>query len=148
MSMTWRFAGMLLGVAVLSAGCEKSATSGPGKPGDETYAKKLVGVWEGSEDFGGKAVPFTVEFMADNGLKMSMGLPDGKDPFVLTGTWKLVKEEGKTLTIETELAPNIPEAKQKPEPSKKTMSVTFDDANNITTTQPDKKETKKLKRKS
>jgi hypothetical protein len=138
----------LLGIALLSAGCEKSATTGPGKPGDETYGKKLVGVWEGSEDFGGKSVPFTVEFMADNGLKMSMGPPDEKEPLVMTGTWKLVKEEGKTVTIETELALNVPEVKEKSKPSKKTLTVTFDDANNITTTQADKPESKKLKRKS
>jgi hypothetical protein len=144
MTKTWRFAATLLGVALLSAGCEKSATTGPGKPGDETYAKKLVGVWEGSEDFGGKSETVTIEFKADNTMKIAMG------PIAMVGTWKVVKEEGKTVTIETEVTLDIPELKGKdtPKPDKKTLTATFDDANNITMTQPDKPDPKKLKRKS
>jgi hypothetical protein len=146
MSKTCRFAGILLGIALLSAGCDKSATTGPGKPGDETYGKKLVGVWEGTEEGkkGEKPETVTVEFKADNTMKIIMG------PFALAGTWKVAKEEGKTVTIDTEVTLDIPELKEKDKPKadKKTFTVTFEDANNITLTPTDKPDPKKLKRKS
>jgi len=145
MLKTWRFAGVLLGVALVSTGCDKSGTTPPpGKPQDETYAKKLIGVWEGTDKVFG---PVNVEFKADNGVAMTLGAKD-KDPLQMTGTFKVVKEEGKTVTIETEVAPNIPGAKEKLEAKKKTSTVTFDDADNITLTIPGEEEPKKLKRKS
>src|SRR5262245_8880926 len=75
MSKSWRAAGVLLGVVFLAAGCEKSSTTPPGKPGDETYGKRLVGVWEGSEEGpkDGKPETVTVEFKADNTMKIAMG---------------------------------------------------------------------------
>src|SRR5262249_16394814 len=155
MSMTWRFAGMLLGVAILSAGCDKSSTTGPGKPGDETYAKKLVGVWEGSPEGKDAAFgPFTMEFKADNGFKFAMG-PSGKDQLAMTGTWKLVKEEGKTVTVETETENpfagigGAKDAKGPAKTDKKTLSVAFEDANSIVVSKVgEKPEPIKFKRKS
>ena len=143
MSMSWRVAGGLLGVVFLAAGCEKSSTTS-GKPGDETYAKKLVGVWEGTEEGpkAGKPETVTVEFKADNTMKIAMG------PFEMKGTWKVAKEEGKTVTIDTEVTLDIPELKDKQKADKKTFTVTFDDENNITMTPTDKADPKKLKRKS
>src|SRR6185503_2996636 len=77
MLKTWRFAGVLRGVALVSTGCDKSGTTPPpGKPKDETNAKKLIGVWEGTDKVFG---PVSVEFKADNGVAMSLGAKD-KDP--------------------------------------------------------------------
>jgi hypothetical protein len=148
MSKTWRFAGMLLGVALLSAGCEKSATTGPGKPADETYGKKLVGVWEGTpegkDDFPG---PITFEFKADNSLKMTLGAAEKKS-FEMTGSWKLVKEEGKTLTLDSEMTSPFDDPKGPKKTQKKTLSVVFDDADTITISEVGEKPNPlKLKRK-
>jgi hypothetical protein len=147
MSTSWRFAGVLVGLAALSAGCDKSGTTpsaGPGKAGDEAYSKKLVGLWEGTEPAkdGGKDETMTVEFKADNSLKIEMG------PFELTGTWKVVKEEGKTLTVDTEVTlAGFPDAKGKPD--KKTFTVVFQDANTIVMSKAEgKPDERTLKRKS
>src|SRR5262245_50283788 len=74
MSMSSRVAGVQFGVALVAAGCDRSSTTGP-KPADDTYAKKLVGVWEGTEEGpkGDKPETGTVEFKADHGLKIAMG---------------------------------------------------------------------------
>jgi hypothetical protein len=154
MSKTWRFTGMLLGVAVLSAGCDKSATSGPGKPGDETYAKKLVGVWEGSPEGEAAALgPLTAEFKADNGFKFTVG--SGKEKLEMPGTWKLVKEEGKTVTVETETENpfagigGAKDAKGPAKTEKKTFSIVFEDPNTIVMSKVgEKPDPVKLKRKS
>jgi len=156
MLTSWRFAGMLLGVAVLSAGCDKSATSGPGKPGDETYAKKLVGVWEGSpEGEGAKLGPFTVEFKADNGFRFAMGGPSEKDQLAFTGTWKVVKEEGKTVTVETETENpfaglgGAKDGKGLAKTEKKLLSIAFEDANSMVMSKVgEKPDPIKFKRKS
>jgi hypothetical protein len=145
MSMSWRFAGVLLAVVLMSAGCNNSSTTGsaaPGKGGDESYAKKLVGVWEGKEDFGDKSETVTVEFKADNTLKIAMG------PFNVSGTWKLAKEEGKTLTLDTETTlEGFPDAKGKPD--KKAFKIVFQDANTIVMSKMEgKPDEKTLKRKS
>jgi hypothetical protein len=147
MFRTWRLAGVFVGVALVSAGCDKSgSTSGPGKPDGETYGKKLVGVWEGTEEGakGDKPETVTVEFKADNGLKIAMG------PFELAGTWKVAKEEGKTVTIDTEVTlAGFPEAKEKPKADRKTFNVVFEDADTIVMSHVgDKPDPKKLKRKS
>jgi hypothetical protein len=137
-------AGVLLGVAVVSVGCDKSGSTA-GKPADETYSKKLVGVWEGTEEGakGDKPETVTFEFKADTGLRVAAG------PIELTGTWKVVKEEGKTLTVDTEMSfPPLGDPKAAPKPDKKTLSVTFEDANTIVVTPTDKHDPKKLKRKT
>jgi hypothetical protein len=125
---------VLLGFALGSAGCS------------EAYGKKLVGVWEGTEEGakGDKPETVTVEFKADNTLRIAMG------PFELTGTWKVTKEEGKTVTIDTEVTfPGFPEMKDKPKADQKTFNVVFEDANTIVMSQVgDKPDPKKLKRKS
>ncbi|HKB04323.1 MAG TPA: hypothetical protein VKD90_19015 [Gemmataceae bacterium] len=145
MSMSSRVAGVLFGVALVAAGCDKSSTTGP-KPADDTYAKKLVGVWEGTEEGpkGDKPETVTVEFKADHGLKIAMG------PFELEGTWKTIKEEGKTVTVETEVTlAGMPELKDKPKADKKSFNIVFEDANNIVMSKVgDQPDPKKLKRKS
>src|SRR3954468_2189686 len=110
MSTALRANCLALGLAAaLMAGCDKSpttaaggaSTSGaPGKPADAGAGKQLVGVWESVEEAkkGEKGEPddkATVEFKADGGLTIAMG------PFEMTGTWKLAKDEGKTLTVDT-----------------------------------------------
>jgi hypothetical protein len=145
MSKSWRVAGVLLGIVFLSTGCEKSSTTPPaGKPGDETYAKKLVGVWEGTEEGpkGDKPETATIEFKADNTMKIAAG------PFEMKGTWKVVKEEGKTVTIDTEMSSPFDEPGKGPAKTKAmSFSIVFDDANNITMTPTYKNDPKKLKRK-
>src|SRR5262245_36968476 len=145
MSMSSRVAGVLFGVALVAAGCDKSSTTGP-KPADDTYAKKLVGGWEGTEEGpkGDKPETVTVEFKADHGLKIAMG------PFELEGTWKTIKEEGKTVTVETEVTlAGMPELKDKPKADKKSFNIVFEDANNIVMSKVgDQPDPKKLKRKS
>jgi hypothetical protein len=134
--------------AIAAAGCETngtSATGGPGKPAEETYAKKLVGVGEGTEEMapGEKPETVTVEFKADGGFKVAMG------PFDMAGTWKLAKEEGKTVTVDTEVSfPNFGEEKGPGKTDKKVFSIVFEDANAIVMTQVGgKPDPKKLKRK-
>jgi hypothetical protein len=134
----------------LTAGCDKSATTAsggttttaaPGKPADASAGSKLVGVWEGVEE-AKKGEPddkSTVEFKADGGLNIAMG------PFELTGTWKLTKDEGKTLTIDTDVTPKgLGEGKS----DKKVFKIVFDDANTMTMTPADKPDPKKFKRKT
>ena len=148
MSTTWRFAGVLFGVVFVAAGCDKSSTTPPpGKPQDETYGKKLVGVWEGTPEDAPKSLTITVEFKADNGFKMTMGAE--KDRFESTGTWKLVKEEGKTLTVETEATYPFQDPKGPKKTEKKTLSVEFEDAETIVISSVEGKQDRlKLKRKS
>jgi hypothetical protein len=147
MLRTWRFVAVLLGVALGSAGCDKSGSSSSGKPADETYGKKLVGVWEDtSEDSkGAKGESMTMEFKADGAFKVSMGPVD-----LITGTWKVAKEEGKTVTVDTEAAfAGFGEIKGQGKTEKKTLSAVFEDANTVVISQTgDKPKTTKFKRKS
>jgi hypothetical protein len=122
---------------IVAAGCEKSGTSGgsgtvytPSSTsvkgaGDEAYSKKLVGVWEGKEDVGGKDADVTVEFKADGSMKMAMG------PFEMKGTWKVTKEEGKTVTLDTEMTIDLGDPKLPTKSDKKTLTAAFEDANTI-----------------
>jgi hypothetical protein len=146
MSMSWRVAGVLVGVALATAGCNKSSTTGT-KPADETYAKKLVGVWEGTDEEtkGPKGEAMSMEFKADGGFKVSLGADE-----VITGTWKAVKEEGKTVTVETEAGFAVPgEAKDSGKKQKKTLSAVFEDANTVVISDSgDKPKPSKFKRKS
>src|SRR4051812_34189678 len=118
MCKSWRVVGVLFAVAIAAAGCDKSGTTGA-KPADETYAKKLVGVWEGTpEGMGGgkdgeKEVRIAVEFKADGSVKMAMG------PFESAGTWKVTKEEGKTVTVDTETSDPLAEPGKGPAKSQK-----------------------------
>jgi hypothetical protein len=133
-----------MGVAVLSAGCDKSATTGPGKPGDETYAKKLVGVWEGTVVKDDKSETFMIEFKADGGFKVASG------PAELAGTWKVVKEEGNTVIVDTVIGSvGLGELKgPNTKSDTKTVSFVFEDANTIVMTHLSvKQEPKTLKRK-
>lgn len=142
---TW-IGATVLALSLLATGCGKTdapATGASGKA-EEAYAKKLVGVWEGSEDMkdGGKPETVTVEFKADGNFKMAMG------PIELPGTWKLAKEEGTTLTIDTEVTfPGF--GKEPGKADKKTVTVKFEDANTIVMAWTgDKPDPKKLKRKA
>jgi hypothetical protein len=138
--------------AALMAGCDKSATTAavggagttggaPGKPGDSGASDKLVGVWE-SVDAPKKGEPddkSTVEFKKDGGLSIAMG------PFEMTGTWKLTKEEGKTVTIDTEVTvKGFPEGKS----DKKSFTIVFEDANTMVMSPADKPDPKKFKKKT
>ena len=144
MSTSWRAGAVLLGVVLVTAGCDKSGTTPlAGKPGDETYAKKLVGTWEGSEDGPKGKETVTVEFKADGAMKFIMG------PFDMTGTYKVTKEEGKTVTIDSEMTlGGLEGVKDAPKPDKKTFTVTFEDANTMVMSPTDKKDPKTFKRKS
>ena len=140
-------AAVLIAVGLTAAaGCEKAGTTtASSAKGEEPYGKKLVGVWEGSEELApGKSETVTVEFKADQGFKVAMG------PFDMTGTWKLLKEEGKTVTVETEVTmPAFGEAKGPGKSDKKTFTVAFEDADTVVMTEVGgKPDPKKLKRKS
>jgi hypothetical protein len=134
--------------AALITGCDKSATTAagasttaaPGKPADSGAGDKLVGVWESVEEAkkGEPGDKETVDFKKDGGLSI-MG------PFELTGTWKLAKDEGKTITIDTELTPK---GFEKGKSDKKTFTITFDDANTMTMTPTDNPSPRKFKRKT
>lgn len=119
---------------VLTAGCSGG------------YGKKLVGTWEGGDDATplGKMGVVTVEFKADGGMKMVVG------PIDITGTYKVVKEDGKVLTVETELTmAGMGDLKMgtKDKDKKQSFTVTFEDDDTITMSPTDKPDPKKLKRK-
>jgi hypothetical protein len=140
--------------AVLATGCDKKATTppadtsattaAPGKPADSGAGKQLVGVWESVEEAkkGGPDEKSTVEFKADGGMAITMG--GGPKAFELIGTWKTAKDEGKTVTIDTDVTiKGFPEGKS----DKKVFKITFDDADTMTMTRADQNEPKKFKRK-
>jgi hypothetical protein len=113
----------------------------------EPYSKKLVGTWESTVELeGGKSVVVTIEFKPDGGLRTGHG------PLELTGTWKVVKEDGKTVTVETEVTglgiggetPRVDKSKA----DKQTLTVVFEDANTVVVTRADGKQTPKWKRKT
>jgi hypothetical protein len=148
MSIALRANCLALGLMVaLITGCDKAATTAsggastttaPGRPGD-TAGSKLAGAWESVEEGKKDDDKATAEFKSDGGLTIVMG------PFELTGTWKLTKEEGKTMTIETELTP-----KGLGEPGKadkKSFKIVFDDADTMTMTPTETPDPKKFKRK-
>jgi hypothetical protein len=113
----------------------------------DSYGKKLVGVWEGKPE--GADAPkelgdlkVTMEFKADGGLKMALG------PFEVTGTYKVTKEDGKTVTIDTEVTPAaLGELKGTGKNEKKTLTAVFEDADTMTLSQAGEKPVK-MKRKS
>jgi len=144
MSFAWRLGSGVVGA--LALGFTADLTAAPIKPekdkGDE-YSKKLVGVWEATEvnKKGGQPDTFTIEFKAGGELKMTvLG-------FELVGTWKRIKEEGKTVTIDAELS--MTDAGKKTSPSKTvTLSVVFENGDEaVISVVGDKPEPKILKRK-
>jgi hypothetical protein len=138
---TKSFVSLVAVSAVLACvGCGKK--SSPPTPDGQTpgpSGAKLVGTWqtepEQVEVNGkkvGKPMSMTAEFKQNGELKLDV-------IFELTGTWKAVKEEGNTLTIDTEVG--MPDFKfeattkdgktvQKSEESmkkeRKTFTITFD----------------------
>jgi hypothetical protein len=134
--------GFLVGLALAAVmGCDGKSSS-PAAPGAKAdgYGAKIVGTWEG-KDGDKKEDEVTVEFKADGALKFVMG------PFDMAGTYKVAKEDGKTVTLETEMASPFAKDKEKAETQKKTFTVTFDDADTMTMTPTDKPDPKKFKRK-
>jgi hypothetical protein len=135
---------------LLMAGCNKSGTTGAAGGANNSaagYAQKLVGTWEGTDsdlqDKDGKAAVVTVVFTADGTMTAAMG------PFDLRGTYKVTKEDGKTLTLDTEQTFDMPGLKAKDDNKAKSvrMTVTFDGDDVITMSPTDKKDPKQLKRK-
>jgi hypothetical protein len=144
-SLFVRLTFLLVALSFGAVGCNEANTSASGTPGNadgEAYSKKLVGVWEGTEEMmpGDKPESVTVEFKTDGGFKSAMG------PFDMSGTWKLLKEDGKTVTIETEVTlKGFGEGKT----DKKTFTIVFEDGNSVVMSRAgDKQAPKKLKRKS
>jgi hypothetical protein len=127
---------------VFSVGFGAPATmAAPTKDSPDSNAKKMVGVWEGTEDFGGKTETITLEFKKDGVMTINLG------PFKLTGTYKVTKEDGKAVHIDSELTiEGFGDDKSKVD--KKSLKVEFDDADNITVSKAgDKPDPKKFKRK-
>jgi hypothetical protein len=145
MCKSWRVVWVLFATAIAAAGCDKSGTTGA-KPADETYAKKLVGVWEimDEEMKSAKGEAMTAEFKADGGFQIMMGAQQ-----FATGTWKLVKEEGKTVTVEADIADPFAEPGKGPvKHQTKTFSIVFEDANTAVMSEGGKPRPGKIKRKS
>lgn len=151
MLKSWRAITIAFGIGViLIVGCDKKGSTPSAAPGGPSvppkadaalYSKKLVGNWESTEDIGGKPQTITAEFKSDGGFKLDLGIFDMK------GTWRLVKEEGKTVTISTETT--IDDAKAPTKSIKQTLSVLFEDADTVViTNEGDKPDPKKFKRKS
>jgi hypothetical protein len=115
------------------------------------YGKKLVGTWEASAPASaGKDNPFgdlgtiTVEYKADGGLRMAIG------PIEMNGTYKVIKEDGKVVTVEAEMTSGkMGDLKMDPKDKegKKTFTITFEDDDTITMDPKDKPDPMKLKRK-
>jgi hypothetical protein len=134
-----------------SSGCGKKSSSSSGQSSGPSAAK-LVGTWqtepEQAEVNGkkvGKSISMTAEFKEDGKLKLDMF-------FELNGTWKVVKEEGNTLTIETEVEmPNfkfeattkegktVEKTQETKKKERKTFTVTFDGPDAMTMTDVDDK---------
>lgn len=155
MSRFWRTNLVAFGLCLIAiaSGCDKKGStvapvpggpSAPPKADEALYSKKLVGVWEGSEKLGDKSEIVTAEFKADGGFKMSMG------PFEMKGTWRLVKEEGKTVTVSTEAAiEGFGDPKAPPKMDKKTLKAVFEDDNTVVISKEgEKPDPMKFKRKS
>lgn len=110
------------GVLVLCVGCPGDETrapkedSGAGAPRGEATTRfeapasdtqKLIGLWKGTESMQGgpdakieaseeEEIELSVEFKDDGSMTMDVGLP-----VEMSGTWKLAKAEGNTLTVNT-----------------------------------------------
>jgi hypothetical protein len=150
--------------AVLAgAGCGKKASpsSGADNPAASAGAAKLVGVWESEPEQAevngkkvGKPISMTVEFKEGGALRADILIE-------MSGTWKVVKEEGNTLTVDTEVdmpdfqfesktekGKTVEKTKEGVKKEKKTFKITFDGPDAITMTDvDDKPQPLKLKRK-
>jgi hypothetical protein len=155
MFRSFRFSALFLSSAVLFAtGCDKSGTTlaakssstgsgGQATPADEP-GKKLVGTWEATEDdVYDKNGPSrtTVEFKADGKMSFKMG------PVEMNGSWKVAKEEGKVLTLDTEMMMPGLGGKGENKSDKKAIIITFENDNTIVMTTTEKKDPMMLKRK-
>ena len=138
MSVRSRCGVLVVGLALVAAGCDAKSSSSGGGAG-QPYGKKLVGRWEGSlDEKGEKPMPVTAEYNADNTFKGVFG------PFAMSGTWKLVKEDGKTVTIETEAAPD----EMKDMKQKTTLKLVFEDDDTLVMSKDgDRPDPVKMKRK-
>lgn len=152
---SFRFKAALLSAAVLfAAGCDKSGTelavrtsstgsAGRAAPADEP-GKNLVGTWEATEDdVYDKNGPSrtTVEFKADGRMSFKTG------PVEMNGSWKVAKEEGKVLTVDTEMMVPDSGGKREKNSDKKTFVITFENENTVVMTPTGKKDPMTLKRK-
>lgn len=156
MSKLWRTNLIAFSCCVLAiaSGCDKKGStvapvpggpSVPPKADDALYSKKLIGTWEGSEDLGGgKTVKLTAEFKGDGSFKFLMGSDEMK------GTWKLVKEEGKTVTVSTDITiDGIGDPKAPRKLDKMTVKAVFEDDNTVVISKEGKEpDPIKFKRKS
>jgi hypothetical protein len=123
--------------AVLAgAGCDKKASP---TSGGQTSGAKLVGTWETEPEQAevngkkvGKPMSMTAEFKENGELKLDV-------IFELKGTWKAVKEEGNTLTIDTEVempdfkfeattkdGKTVEKSQESTKKERKTFTITFD----------------------
>lgn len=148
-------AGMLGLCFVLATGCDKSSSSPAGGTtttsgaapnrgggGEDNYSKKLVGEWEAKEKIEGKEETISFEFKSDGSAKMSMAFIEMK------GTYKVTKEEGKTVTISTEMElEGFGDAKAPPKKDV-VLTATFEDADTMVLQKVgDKPDPRKFKRK-
>jgi hypothetical protein len=135
---------LVVAIGLWVPGDTSHATGAPIRPEKgkgAAYAEKLVGTWVSAidEQDGEARFDRTVEFAADGGLKMSDGPAD------LSGRWTIVKEEGKTLTVE--FAVWLGEVRDRL-PNKKTFLITFEDRDTIVMSMVgDRPNTRTLKRK-
>ncbi|HVK07885.1 MAG TPA: hypothetical protein VM597_03810 [Gemmataceae bacterium] len=145
MSVQARCGVFVVALALASAaGCDNKSSSAAGggdKKGDagkaDGYAAKLVGTWlEADAPADKKDDAARVEFKADAGMKIEMG------PFEMAGTYKVTKDDGKTVTFEALLDHPFEKGKK----DTKTFTATFDDADTMTMTPTDKSDPKKFKR--
>jgi hypothetical protein len=131
-----------------SAGCgKKSSPSTPSGQTSELSGAKLVGTWETEPEQVevngkkvGKPISMTAEFKENGELKLDV-------IFELTGTWKVVKEEGNTFTVDTVV--EMPDFKfESTKKERKTFTITFDGPDAMTMTEVgDKPDPMKFKRK-
>jgi hypothetical protein len=149
--------------AVLSgAGCgKKSSSSNSGEQTGGPSGAKLVGTWETEPEQMevngkkvGKPMSMTAEFKENGELKLDV-------IFELTGTWKVVKEEGNTLTVDTVVempdfkfeattkdGKTVEKSEQSTKKERKTFTITFDGPDAMTMTEVgDKPDPMKFKRK-
>jgi hypothetical protein len=117
----------------------------PEKDKDEGYSKKLVGTWLYKDDKANGALitDITFEFKSDGGLKVSVT----QVGVTLNGSWKTVKENGKTLTVDIEMTQEgLVGAGGGPQ--KRTLSVTFEDIDTVVVSAVgEKEEPRTLRRK-
>ena len=135
--------GLMLIAGTALPGLARSAPRLPAAPPD--YRAKLVGGWATDGTAAGEFGPVTIEFRADGMFEMAIG------PIELKGTYKVVKADGRVLTVEADMTDaKIGDLKVDPrdgDDRRKMFEVTFDGADTITMDPKDKPDPLKLKRK-